>query len=252
MNDDLVDVQRLAVPNFKKRFLSALVLIPAILWILYLGFPFTLFLGSLIILGIFYEWVSMAYGHKKLFFWGGAYLLGGSISLLYLLVFHKILFVALLLTTWATDTFAYMVGILVGGPKLAPAISPNKTWSGFGGGLVGGILFGFSFFLLFFAPHPLVNVFDYPAINEGYTRNVLGAVSHGEAFACVVVLVLVAQGGDLLESWWKRRLGVKDSGSLIPGHGGLLDRVDSLLAIGFLVSVLSILFYSLSFLVKSS
>jgi phosphatidate cytidylyltransferase len=109
----------------------------------------------------------------------------------------------LLLVVWATDVCAYLVGRSVGGPKLAPRISPGKTWSGLFGGVAGaGLLGGLA---------PL-------AAGGGSWR----------AAALGAVLAVVAQAGDLFESALKRRAGVKDSGHLIPGHGGLLDRIDGL------------------------
>ncbi len=112
----------------------------------------------------------------------------------------------LLAVVWATDIGAYFAGRGIGGPKLAPAISPNKTWAGLIGGMLAAGLIG-----------------------------VLAAGLLGrEAMLLVVggmVLAVIAQGGDLLESWCKRRFGVKDSSHIIPGHGGILDRVDGLLAV---------------------
>lgn len=105
---------------------------------------------------------------------------------------------------WATDIFAYFVGRAVGGPKLAPSISPGKTRSGALGGAVGGVLAGLVL----------------AAATGAENLAVLGAVA--------LVLSVVSQAGDLFESWVKRRHGKKDSGSLIPGHGGVMDRVDGL------------------------
>lgn len=116
----------------------------------------------------------------------------------------------IVLTVWAADIGAYLVGRLVGGPKLAPAISPGKTWSGAVGGLLAALLAGI-------------------AVAESFDHGP-GAPSVGEAALVAVALGLVSQLGDLLESYIKRRFGVKDSGKLIPGHGGLLDRLDGLLA----------------------
>jgi phosphatidate cytidylyltransferase len=109
----------------------------------------------------------------------------------------------LLLVIWATDICAYLVGRSVGGPKLAPRISPGKTWSGLLGGVAGAGLVG------------------------ALAAHVLGA---GYWFAAAVgaSLAVVGQAGDLFESALKRHAGVKDSGHLIPGHGGLLDRIDGL------------------------
>jgi phosphatidate cytidylyltransferase len=105
---------------------------------------------------------------------------------------------------WATDIFAYFVGRAVGGPKLAPSISPGKTQSGALGGTVGGVAAGLVL-----------------AVAVG-AQNLM--------FLALVALVLsvVSQAGDLFESWIKRRHGYKDSSQLIPGHGGVMDRVDGL------------------------
>jgi phosphatidate cytidylyltransferase len=115
---------------------------------------------------------------------------------------------------WATDIFAFFVGRAVGGPKLAPSISPGKTQSGALGGAVGGVVAG----LLLAAAAGAANL------------AVLGLVA--------LVLSIVAQAGDLFESWVKRRHGRKDSGVLIPGHGGVMDRVDGLVAAAFALYVI--------------
>ena len=115
------------------------------------------------------------------------------------------LFLLVLLAVWATDTGAYAAGRLIGGPKLAPRISPKKTWAGLIGGMVASAVAAWAVALGFQAASPAT------------------AAAFGAAIA------VVSQGGDLFESWVKRRYGVKDSGHLIPGHGGLLDRVDGLL-----------------------
>lgn len=120
----------------------------------------------------------------------------------------------LLMVVWATDVVAYFVGRAVGGPRLAPSISPGKTWSGFCGGMIGAITVG-----------------------------VLVAMANGpfrlvSALGFAAGLAVTAQIGDLAESALKRQAGVKDSGTLIPGHGGLLDRVDGLL---FAAPVLAII-----------
>jgi phosphatidate cytidylyltransferase len=105
---------------------------------------------------------------------------------------------------WATDTGAFAVGRTVGGPKLWPLVSPKKTWSGFLGGLAVGVGAGIVVSAL-----------------------VVGPKLPGSA-AVALILSLASQAGDLAESALKRRFGAKDSGHLIPGHGGLMDRVDGL------------------------
>lgn len=111
----------------------------------------------------------------------------------------------MMIVTWSTDTFAYFAGRSIGGPKLAPRLSPNKTWAGLVGGMIGAAVLGAlaaSFF-------ELGSPFVYLGAPMGF----------------------IAQAGDLYESWLKRRAGVKDSGSILPGHGGVLDRVDGLLPV---------------------
>jgi phosphatidate cytidylyltransferase len=115
------------------------------------------------------------------------------------------LLVWLLAVVWAADTFAYIIGRWLGGPKLAPTISPAKTWSGLCGGVIGGALVG------------------------GLGVAVGGSGRTLQAMELGAVLAVVGQAGDLVESAFKRRAGVKDSGRLIPGHGGVLDRLDGLL-----------------------
>jgi phosphatidate cytidylyltransferase len=109
----------------------------------------------------------------------------------------------LLVVVWATDIAAYFAGRSIGGLRLAPSISPSKTWAGLIGAVLGAALAGGGL--------PL----------QGHGRYTAAALAG--------VLALVAQAGDLFESLLKRRAGVKDSGRLLPGHGGLLDRVDGLL-----------------------
>jgi len=116
---------------------------------------------------------------------------------------------------WATDIGAYFAGRYFGGPKLAPSISPKKTWAGLGGGLAAAI--GIGVVCYTFSPYP---------------------ATFGGGLVISVLLSLVAQLGDLFESWLKRRAGVKDSGQLIPGHGGALDRLDGMLAAAPLFALL--------------
>ncbi len=111
----------------------------------------------------------------------------------------------LMIVTWATDICAYFAGRSIGGPKLAPRISPNKTWAGLIGGIGGAAVFGYLVAHLLQLGSPFLYI--------------------GGAMA------VIAQAGDLYESWVKRRAGVKDSGSILPGHGGVLDRLDGLLPV---------------------
>jgi phosphatidate cytidylyltransferase len=152
--------------------------------------------------------------------WGFLYIALPSFALVVLrwAVFELVFW--LMLVTWATDIFAYFAGRSIGGPKLAPKISPNKTWAGLIGGMAGaGIVGGLAAW--WFGISDDLPVFLW-----------LGAP-----------MGLLAQVGDLYESRVKRRLGVKDSGDLLPGHGGVLDRLDGLLPVAlatFLILIASL------------
>jgi phosphatidate cytidylyltransferase len=123
----------------------------------------------------------------------------------------------LLATVVAVDVGAYFAGRAIGGAKIAPSISPSKTWAGLFGGMAGATL------LLLFSARNVLHL-DWSASMAGLL--VVGPL-----------IAVVAQAGDFFESWMKRRAGVKDSGKLIPGHGGLFDRVDGLLAVCFTIGM---------------
>jgi phosphatidate cytidylyltransferase len=114
-----------------------------------------------------------------------------------------------LVVTWIVDTAAMFGGRAIGGPKLAPTVSPGKTRAGSIAGVIGGLLVA-----------PLFAYGIFPAV--GVTASI------GSLLAIALVLSVIGQVGDLAESLFKREAGVKDSSQLIPGHGGVLDRLDSL------------------------
>lgn len=114
---------------------------------------------------------------------------------------------------WATDIFAYFSGRAVGGPKIWPAISPSKTWAGLMGGMAAAAAFS-----VFFARQT----------GWGDPLWLVALAAAG--------LAIVAQAGDFFESWLKRRAGVKDSGNLLPGHGGVMDRIDGLVPVAIVVA----------------
>lgn len=116
-----------------------------------------------------------------------------------------------------SDTFAYLVGSTLRGPKLCPKISPNKSWSGAIGGVIGGVLMGVITYLIIKNVPSMSAILTSTDINLAWLM-VLGGL--GSA---------VSQVGDIFESWLKRKAGVKDSGNFMPGHGGMLDRVDALM-----------------------
>ncbi len=122
----------------------------------------------------------------------------------------------LLLIVWSSDIGAYAIGRLIGGPRLAPAISPAKTWSGAAGGLLAAGLMGY------------------------VAAGALAPPTNLHAFVLASFLGFVSQTGDLAESALKRYCRVKDSGQLIPGHGGVFDRVDGLLAAATAMALLAV------------
>ena len=130
--------------------------------------------------------------------------------------FSMVFIIAIFAITYLTDTFAYLVGRTFKGPKLAPKISPNKTISGAIGGLLGGIAAAMLVFLM------VCKISSWSALLDLYSLSwwhflILGAVASA-----------IGQCGDLFESSLKRKAGIKDSGNLFPGHGGMLDRYDAM------------------------
>jgi phosphatidate cytidylyltransferase len=129
----------------------------------------------------------------------------GAVAVLYLFA-----------VAWTTDTASYAAGRLIGGPKLAPRISPRKTWSGFIVGALAPSLIGYAF------------------------AAALGGTSAWRLALVSVALALACQLGDLVESAVKRRFGAKDMSHLIPGHGGLFDRIDGLLLAAILAALIAL------------
>lgn len=128
-----------------------------------------------------------------------------------------------------TDTFAYFFGRGIGGPKIAPSISPSKTWAGLMGGMIGAALFVTGLAMVHFSI-------------AGYTVSDMMAELRTE-FSIIIAtgagLAVLAQCGDFFESWLKRKAGVKDSSRIIPGHGGVFDRIDGLLPVSIVIGYLA-------------
>jgi phosphatidate cytidylyltransferase len=125
---------------------------------------------------------------------------------------------------WGTDVMAYFAGRLIGGPRFAPIISPSKTWAGTVCGMVGGAALGTIFLLI-----------------EGQITRLETPAPIAVLFVLGLITSAISQGGDLFESWTKRRFGAKDTGGLIPGHGGLMDRLDGFIAAALFVAILGAL-----------
>lgn len=124
--------------------------------------------------------------------------------------------VFVMLIVWAADTFAYFAGRLIGGPKLAPAISPKKTWAGLLGAMAGSAAAAFA------------------------VAKTMGLQPALILVLIAAVLAIVEQAGDLFKSAMKRHYCVKDSGRLIPGHGGVIDRVDGLIAVATAAAIIGV------------
>ncbi|MFM6930637.1 MAG: phosphatidate cytidylyltransferase [Novosphingobium sp.] len=212
------------------RTASAVVMVTVAGLALWLGgWLWALFVGA-IASGVLWEWRGLVRGfaatpmQQTLWSLGGIIYIGFATAMLLFLrseFFPVIASVSVILAVIATDVGAYFAGRTIGGPKIAPSISPSKTWAGLLGGMVGATL-AFAGLM----------AFQYEAAGSGPQP----AWSEAVFFGCFTAVI--AQAGDFFESWMKRRAGVKDSGKLIPGHGGLFDRVDGLLAVVFVGGIL--------------
>lgn len=255
--------------ELKKRIVSAIVLAVGSLWATWMGGLAFDILSAVIMISIYYEWSTMtglSARHYPSYAFGwfaiallslnlivgdpalGVPLLAGltitALILLYLRdcsgwfpggIFYAGLsgislaairgsdatgFVAMIYVfaiVWATDILAFFVGRAIGGKKLAPRISPGKTWSGAIGGTVSGVIAGGAVSFSFF-----------PQLSF-------------RTLGLALLLSVASQIGDLFESFIKRRFGVKDSSHLIPGHGGVMDRVDGLVFAGFTAFLLAVI-----------
>ncbi len=204
--------------NFVLRLITACILAPIVISVIKMsGFYFTsMILLAAIIMGG--EWYYMTQDQKNLFRTLGAlYIFLACLSLLWIIKQHYLVnntiklsgvntVISIFVLVWANDIGGYLFGRLFGGPRLCPKISPNKTWSGFFGGVA-----------LAIAVSPWL----------------------GEGFGAAGIAAMIASVGDLLESWAKRHCKVKDSGNILPGHGGLLDRVDGILLLSIVVATIA-------------
>ena len=210
--------------NLSLRILSSLILIPVVFGAIFAGgwiFAICVALAFGITCGEWYNITSKT-DRPFLYLISGLIYFAVSFILFTLLRIEEsglYLILTLMLCVWASDTGAYILGRLIGGPKMSPTISPKKTWAGMAGAILGSAL---TFAGCLLAAPEL----------SGLIPNAI------EVKAGVPLLLLyggligyVGQAGDLSISFMKRKAGVKDSGALIPDHGGILDRIDSLLLI---------------------
>lgn len=243
--DARVSNPKTGVSDLPVRFASAIVMLVVAGAALWLGGWFWTGFVAIIACGIVWEWnklierFGMTGVGETVWFFGGVVYIGGAALAMEIVrnglthVFPNSpitgygpfeVLLAFLLPIVAVDVGAYFAGRAIGGPKIAPRISPAKTWAGLGGG---ALLAGFVGIAVELADIG-------PAAVPGYTGiSIAGAVVGG------VLIAVIAQAGDFFESWMKRRAGVKDSGSLIPGHGGLFDRLDGFIAVFFVLFVIA-------------
>lgn len=232
--------------DLEVRTVSAIVMIAVAGTALWLGGWWWTVFAVIVAAGVYHEWTALvrefAPGNAARLFWmlGGAAYIG--IAMLVLINLRGTLpgtFVLLIVVAGVicTDIGAYFAGRAIGGPKIAPAISPSKTWAGLGGGVVGATLAIIGLITLA-VNHHFARFLTAPA-NGSHDTYFVVSHSFGSWLTALMLgaaLAVCAQAGDFFESWMKRRAGVKDSGTLLPGHGGLFDRVDGLLAVCFALS----------------
>lgn len=220
------------------RFASAVVMLAVVAGALVLGGPWFTALVALVALITFIEFARLilratanpairvvGIALAALYVGGAAYVLANLDSYFLLAALGSVIF---------TDTGAYFTGRAIGGPKIAPSISPSKTWAG----LFGGMLFAGLFIAgMAFAFHFVGGMATVGEVLADAWPEMLMAVGVG------AVLAVAAQAGDFFESWLKRRAGMKDSSNLIPGHGGVFDRVDGLLPVALIVGTIGLTAY---------
>jgi phosphatidate cytidylyltransferase len=221
--------------DLKTRTLSAFVMMAVSGGALWAGGLIFLAFSLLIAIGLVWEWWGLSDKIASTLISKTLWMLGGVIyiiSAIWTLVTIRswptgLLDAAILIgLVIAVDVGAYFAGRTIGGPKIAPSISPNKTWAG----LIGGIITASIVFYIYSA-----------ITNSDFGSPELRGLDAFLALFVGIVMGLTAQSGDFLESWMKRKAGAKDSGNLIPGHGGLLDRADGMIAVFFVAALLVLL-----------
>ena len=205
--------------NLALRIASAAVLAPVAVGAAYFGgWPFAVFWAAAAI-AVVWEWTRMVAG--PVWIASGIIYAAAMFAAPVILrsdpAFGLLAIVLLFAIVWSTDIFGYFAGRAIGGPKLMPAVSPKKTWSGAIAGTLGAMIVAILVAKLF------------------------GSFSTVAIAAVALLLSICAQAGDLFESWIKRKFGVKDSSQLIPGHGGVMDRLDGFWAAAVVGCIIGLL-----------
>ena len=206
--------------NTKQRIISALVLLPIALMAIFYSKDLFLFLAISVAILMTSEWLDISKemaDQKKWRLIGFFYIAIPVYSVIKLRNYNVEILFWMFAVIWSTDIFAFFAGKTLGGAKIAPTISPNKTWSGLIGGILASMIIGFLSSFMF---------------------------AGGTLFFILLsgLLSIIEQLSDLLESKFKRIFGVKDSGNIIPGHGGILDRLDGMMLLSPVVLLIITIF----------
>lgn len=217
----------MALSSLSLRLISSVVLIPVVAGVIWFGGWLFAAVATLVMCLALYEWMRIS--PSLLIKIIGVFYIGFSLFEI-LLLRNEIFFrhfdyympysdgdgvwyiLTFLMAIWASDSTAYLFGKTIGGPKMSPTVSPNKTWAGYAGALVGPV----AVLVLEQLTHPH---WEFDNMDVSYLRAAIFGAMIG----------IVGQSGDLMISFMKRKAGLKDTGALIPGHGGILDRIDATL-----------------------
>lgn len=221
-----MDLKSIDFSSLKTRFLSSLILGPVtIAIILYGGYPF-LFLACLAGLIALKEWVKTVTSMDRKYLWlifGLLYLTASFAAFIFMrfaFPFGGWLVLCLCISVWGGDIGAYFAGKFIGGPKLLPSVSPNKTWAGLAGAMISsGVCL------------VLMHMIGLHAGNWFLTDLGIQTAHLPFVFTAGLLFGIAGQAGDFLMSFVKRKANAKDFSGLIPGHGGILDRIDALLLV---------------------
>ncbi len=205
--------------NLVLRIISAAVLAPVAILVAYLGgWPFAIFWAAAAV-AVLWEWTKLVEGFNWIVagvFYAGA-LLAAPVILRHDAEVGFFAIILLFAVVWTTDIAGYFAGRAIGGPKLMAAVSPKKTWSGALAGAIGAMIVAVLVARLF------------------------GTFNSAAIAGIALLLSVVSQLGDLLESWIKRQFGAKDASGFIPGHGGVMDRLDGFWAASLFACLLGLL-----------
>lgn len=223
------------------RTASAVVMVGVATCALWLGGLWWVSFVFLVAAGIYWEWARLCHrfvnSNLALICWlvvgliyvGAACYLIAALGSEHAWHWGRYFLIGTIAVVVGTDVGAYFVGRAIGGPKIAPTISPSKTWAGLTGGMAGAslLLLGWQYVT---ASSAMMSLGDFAVagLYSDWQEAIIPSIVAGSIGA------VAAQLGDFGESWMKRKAGVKDSGRLLPGHGGLFDRFDGLIAVNFL------------------